>query len=65
MFVDLNPGMNRTGVEQGKTDEVVRLVRAVEEAKLQSRGLHYYDGQYGGLNEPNGPWPRMPATMVC
>jgi len=52
MFVDLNPGMNRTGVEQGKTDEVVRLVRAVEEAKLQFRGLHYYDGQYGGLDEP-------------
>jgi D-serine deaminase-like pyridoxal phosphate-dependent protein len=31
---------------------VVRLVRAVEEAELQFRGLHYYDGQYGGIDEP-------------
>ncbi|MGB6679018.1 MAG: D-TA family PLP-dependent enzyme [Terriglobales bacterium] len=52
LFVDINPGMNRTGVEQGQTDEVVRLVRAVEEAELQFRGLHYYDGQHGGLDEP-------------
>jgi D-serine deaminase-like pyridoxal phosphate-dependent protein len=52
VFVDINPGMNRTGVEQGQTDKVVRLVRAVAEAELQFRGLHYYDGQYGGLDEP-------------
>jgi len=52
VFVDINPGMNRTGVEQGQTDKVVRLVRAVEEAELQFRGLHYYDGQHGGLDEP-------------
>ena len=52
LFVDINPGMDRTGVEQGQTDKVVRLVRAVEEAELQFRGLHYYDGQYGGLDEP-------------
>ena len=52
VFVDINPGMNRTGVEQGETDKVLRLVRAIAEAKLQFRGLHYYDGQYGGLDEP-------------
>jgi D-serine deaminase-like pyridoxal phosphate-dependent protein len=52
VFVDINPGMNRTGVEQDQTDKVVRLVRAIEEAELQFRGLHYYDGQYGGLDEP-------------
>jgi D-serine deaminase-like pyridoxal phosphate-dependent protein len=52
VFVDINPGMNRTGVEQERTGEVVRLVQFVEEAKLQFRGLHYYDGQYGGLDEP-------------
>jgi D-serine deaminase-like pyridoxal phosphate-dependent protein len=51
-FVDINPGMNRTGVEQGQTGKVVQLVRAVAEAKLEFRGLHYYDGQYGGLDEP-------------
>jgi D-serine deaminase-like pyridoxal phosphate-dependent protein len=52
VFVDINPGMNRTGVEQGEADKVVRLVRAVEQAELQFRGLHYYDGQHGGLDEP-------------
>jgi D-serine deaminase-like pyridoxal phosphate-dependent protein len=52
VFVDINPGMNRTGVEQGQTDKVVRLVHAVEAAELQFGGLHYYDGQYGGLDEP-------------
>jgi D-serine deaminase-like pyridoxal phosphate-dependent protein len=52
VFVDINPGMNRTGVEQDQTDKVLRLARAVEEAALHFRGLHYYDGQYGGLDEP-------------
>jgi D-serine deaminase-like pyridoxal phosphate-dependent protein len=52
VFVDINPGMNRTGVEQGQTDKVVRLVRAVEAAELQFSGLHYYDGQYGTFDEP-------------
>ncbi len=51
VFVDINPGMNRTGVEQSHIDKVLRLVRAVEEAGLQFRGLHYYDGQYGELDE--------------
>ena len=51
IFLDINPGMNRTGVEQSHRDKVVRLVRGVKEAGLDFRGLHYYDGQYGGLNE--------------
>jgi D-serine deaminase-like pyridoxal phosphate-dependent protein len=51
VFLDINPGMNRTGVEQSHGDKVVRLVREVEEAGLEFRGLHYYDGQYGGLDE--------------
>ena len=52
VFIDINPGMNRTGIEQGQTDQVVRIVRAIEDAGLEFRGLHYYDGQYGGLDEP-------------
>jgi D-serine deaminase-like pyridoxal phosphate-dependent protein len=51
VFVDINPGMNRTGIEQGRTDEVVRLVYAVGGAGLEFRGLHYYDGHYGALDE--------------
>jgi D-serine deaminase-like pyridoxal phosphate-dependent protein len=52
VFLDINPGMNRTGVEQKHGDRVVRLVREVRCAGLEFRGLHYYDGQYGGLDEP-------------
>ena len=52
VFIDINPGMNRTGIEQSRTDKVVALVRAIADAKLEFRGLHYYDGQYGGVGEP-------------
>ena len=52
IFLDINPGMNRTGIEQSHRDKVVRLVRGVRDAGLEFRGLHYYDGQYGGLDEP-------------
>ena len=52
VFIDINPGMNRTGIEQGRTDQVVGIVRAVADAGLDFHGLHYYDGQYGGLDEP-------------
>jgi D-serine deaminase-like pyridoxal phosphate-dependent protein len=51
VFLDINPGMNRTGVEQSHGDKVARLVRGLRDAGLEFRGLHYYDGQYGGLDE--------------
>jgi D-serine deaminase-like pyridoxal phosphate-dependent protein len=51
IFLDINPGMNRTGVEQEHTDEVLELVRAVRDSGLEFHGLHYYDGQYGSLDE--------------
>jgi D-serine deaminase-like pyridoxal phosphate-dependent protein len=51
IFLDINPGMDRTGVEQSDKGRAVRIVRAVREAGLEFRGLHYYDGQYGGLEE--------------
>ena len=52
VFIDINPGMNRTGVEQSHAAEVAGLVGAIGAAGLEFRGLHYYDGQYGGLEEP-------------
>lgn len=52
VFLDINPGMNRTGIEQSHGAEAVRLARAVSDAGLEFRGLHYYDGQYGGVEEP-------------
>lgn len=51
VFLDINPGMNRTGIEQSHCTEVIKLVRAIREAGLEFRGLHYYDGHYGGLEE--------------
>lgn len=51
IFLDVNPGMNRTGVEQEHRDEIVALVHAIRKAGLAFRGLHYYDGHIGGLDE--------------
>jgi D-serine deaminase-like pyridoxal phosphate-dependent protein len=52
IFLDINPGMNRTGIEQSHGGEIARLVEAIQEVGLKFRGLHYYDGHYGGLEEP-------------
>jgi D-serine deaminase-like pyridoxal phosphate-dependent protein len=51
VFLDINPGMNRSGIEQSHGGEVVALVRAIGAGGLEFCGLHYYDGQYGGLEE--------------
>lgn len=49
VFLDVNPGMNRTGVPQEDTAALVKLAKAVNDAGLRFRGLHYYDGHLGGL----------------
>src|SRR5437762_8542770 len=49
VFLDINPGMNRTGIEQSHSAEIVRLVAAIAGLGLEFRGLHYYDGHLGGL----------------
>lgn len=41
MFIDVNPGMDRTGVSQDRVEQVVQLAQAAGEG---FRGLHYYDG---------------------
>jgi D-serine deaminase-like pyridoxal phosphate-dependent protein len=51
IFLDINPGMDRTGIEQSHTNETVELARAITSLGLEFRGLHYYDGQYGSLEE--------------
>jgi D-serine deaminase-like pyridoxal phosphate-dependent protein len=51
IFLDINPGMNRTGIELEQSGRVFSLIRETERAGLEFRGLHYYDGQYGGLEE--------------
>jgi D-serine deaminase-like pyridoxal phosphate-dependent protein len=51
VFLDINPGMNRTGIAPGETSRVVGLIGALQEQKIEFRGLHYYDGQYGHVRE--------------
>ena len=51
VFLDINPGMNRTGIEQSDSRKVLGLARAVSNAAVEFRGLHYYDGQYGAMQE--------------
>ena len=51
IFLDINSGMNRTGIEQNQSERVISLARAIADAGLAFRGLHYYDGQYGSLAE--------------
>jgi D-serine deaminase-like pyridoxal phosphate-dependent protein len=43
--------MDRTGIEQNQSDKVVELCRVIGDLGLEFRGLHYYDGQYGGLEQ--------------
>lgn len=52
IFLDINPGMNRTGIEVSERNRIFSLIRQVKNESLNFRGLHYYDGQYGGLAEP-------------
>jgi D-serine deaminase-like pyridoxal phosphate-dependent protein len=52
IFLDINPGMNRTGIEQSSRQYVVELAQAVSQSGLEFRGLHYYDGQFGAVAEP-------------
>jgi D-serine deaminase-like pyridoxal phosphate-dependent protein len=44
VFVDLNPGMNRTGMAEDRFEEVRGFVEQVLQAGLEFRGLHHYDG---------------------
>ena len=52
VFLDINPGMNRTGIEQGSRQRVVELAQFVTRSGLEFRGLHYYDGQFGASADP-------------
>jgi D-serine deaminase-like pyridoxal phosphate-dependent protein len=44
LFVDINSGMNRTGIEQTHDQEILDLVCTIRQAGVLFRGLHYYDG---------------------
>lgn len=44
LFIDVNPGMDRTGIEQERLPQIVALARSIVQAGIAFRGLHYYDG---------------------
>lgn len=46
LFIDINPGMDRTGIDQWRTDEIVALASRIRERGIAFGGLHYYDGQH-------------------
>lgn len=41
IFIDVNPGMDRTGIEQTRIPAILEAIRAIP---TEFRGLHYYDG---------------------
>lgn len=51
IFLDINPGMNRTGIEPDQAETIVRTIHHATSQGLEFRGVHYYDGQYGGFEE--------------
>lgn len=52
IFVDINPGMNRTGIPQDDCAQLLALTRSIAAAGLHFRGLHYYDGHLGSEPVP-------------
>ena len=52
LFIDVNPGMDRTGIQQNRVDEILGLARAIQSAGPVFRGLHYYDGHLSSLALP-------------
>jgi D-serine deaminase-like pyridoxal phosphate-dependent protein len=52
IFIDVNPGMDRTGIEQARIMEIAGLALSIRQAGLSFRGLHYYDGHLGNLALP-------------
>jgi D-serine deaminase-like pyridoxal phosphate-dependent protein len=49
IFIDVNPGMDRTGIDPEHAEEVLKLVRLIAASGHSFRGLHYYDGHLGTL----------------
>lgn len=50
LFIDVNPGMDRTGIEMARTNEIVALARSILSRGIRFRGIHYYEGHH---NQPD------------
>ena len=52
VYIDINPGMDRTGIPQKSTADIFGLAESVAKQGITFRGLHYYDGHLSqGLAE--------------
>lgn len=51
LFVDINSGMNRTGVEQFDIDRILNITKSIIDSNQSFRGLHYYDGHLGKFDD--------------
>ena len=47
LFIDVNPGMDRTGINAEQIEKALELARAIVDSGRSFRGLHYYDGHLG------------------
>jgi D-serine deaminase-like pyridoxal phosphate-dependent protein len=56
IFIDINPGMDRTGIQQSRIDEIVVLARRVDR---QLRGVHYYDGHVTSNEEAQRGYSKL------
>lgn len=50
IFIDVNPGMDRTGISPEHMSAVVEMAHAIIDSGRAFRGLHYYDGHLGSLD---------------
>jgi D-serine deaminase-like pyridoxal phosphate-dependent protein len=44
VFLDIDPGMGRTGIPQDDGELILRIAQSLKESGIRFRGLHYYDG---------------------
>ncbi len=58
IFIDVNPGMNRTGIPFDRAEDVESIAAAAGD---RFRGVHYYDGHLGGMTDPE----RSIAAAAC
>jgi D-serine deaminase-like pyridoxal phosphate-dependent protein len=56
VFIDVNPGLDRTGISQARVSDICDLARQIGSA---FRGLHYYDGHVAGEDVANAGYDRL------
>jgi D-serine deaminase-like pyridoxal phosphate-dependent protein len=52
LFLDMNSGMDRTGIPLAGIEKVIRLIASMEKCDIPFRGLHCYEGHLAGFELP-------------